>query len=79
MASLTVANVSVVSDDNNDKLHCSSGALTGPHGLFVQALLAIVAFGALIGEFFTAVYMYTVSQKISQTFLIVTCRRIIRF
>jgi len=54
MASVTLANVSVPPpSDNNDKLHCSNGALTGPHGLLVQALLAIVAFGALVGEFFT--------------------------
>lgn len=32
--------------------HCSQGALTGTLGLFVQALLAFVAFSALIGQSF---------------------------
>jgi len=49
MASVTLADVSVVSD--SDQFHCSSGALTGSLGLLVQALLAIVAFGALVSKF----------------------------
>ena len=32
------------------ELHCEHGALLGPLGLFVQGLLAFIAFGALIGE-----------------------------
>jgi len=53
MASVTLADVKPLSD--SDKLHCSNGALTGSLGLLVQALLAIIAFGALIGEFFNIV------------------------
>ncbi len=30
--------------------HCDHGALLGPLGLFVQALLAFIAFSALIGK-----------------------------
>ena len=49
MASVTLADVPQALDSK--KLHCSNGALTGSLGLLVQALLAIVAFGALVGEF----------------------------
>jgi len=55
MASVTLAHVKPLSD--SDKLHCSNGALTGSLGLLVQALLAIIAFGALIGEFFNITYV----------------------
>jgi len=51
MASVTLADVPMQLVSDSDKLHCSNGALTGPHGLLVQALLAVVAFGALVGEF----------------------------
>ena len=32
------------------ELHCSSGDLLGPFGLFVQGLLAFLAFTCLIGK-----------------------------
>jgi len=59
MDSVTLADVSPLSQ--SDQLHCSSGALTGSLGLLVQALLAIVAFGALVGEFFIVTYSYAMS------------------
>lgn len=50
LMALVTSNIPVpITPSNSDKLHCSSGALTGPHGLLVQASLAIVAFGALVG------------------------------
>jgi len=65
MASVTLADVPVPPVSDNDNLHCSSGALTGPRGLLVQALLAIVAFGALVGEFLTVTYtVYTLYAMI---------------
>ena len=33
-----------------NELHCGRDALTGPLGLLVQAMLAFIAFGALIGK-----------------------------
>ena len=42
---------SMASVTDNARLHCSNGALTGSLGLLVQALLAIVAFGALVSKF----------------------------
>jgi len=36
---------------DGQELHCGRDALTGPLGLLVQALLAFIAFGALIGTF----------------------------
>ena len=35
----------------NSDLHCSRGDLLGPLGLFVQGLLAFIAFASLIGKF----------------------------
>ena len=58
MASVTLADVPPQVLDS-EKLHCSNGALTGSLGLLVQALLAIVAFGALVGEFVLTVAIHT--------------------
>lgn len=35
---------------NSTSTHCIHGSLTGPLGIFVQALLAAIAFSALIGK-----------------------------
>lgn len=40
----------VESEENVKELHCSSGDLLGAFGLFVQGLLAFLAFTCLIGE-----------------------------
>ena len=39
------------STEEDIRLHCEHGALLGPLGLFVQGLLAFIAFGALISEY----------------------------
>ena len=52
------------SSKNSDytELHCSSGDLLGTFGLFIQVLLALLAFSCLIGikhaQTFTQIYMY---------------------
>ncbi len=66
VSAVTHSTVKVMADHNNGSLtttlatdslladgtlHCSHGALLGPLGLFVQALLAFVAFTSLIGEY----------------------------
>lgn len=57
----SLMNKSVMSEDlaqiepnssNETGLHCSRGALTGFLGLFVQAVLAFLAFTSLIGKVF---------------------------
>ena len=37
-------------DGGGQELHCGRDDLTGPLGLVVQVLLAVIAFGALIGK-----------------------------
>ena len=39
--------------NKEDELHCDHGDLRGVLGLFVQALLAFLAFTSLIGKFFS--------------------------
>ena len=45
MATTTTANYT-----DTEEVHCTRGALLGPFGLIVQGSLAVVAFGALVGE-----------------------------
>ena len=56
MTATTLADMLPLSE--SDKLHCSNGALTGPLGLLVQALLAVIAFGALISKLFLLILVF---------------------
>ena len=51
-------NLSVTEDSGTPtaELHCGHGDLLGPLGLFVQGLLAFIAFASLIGSF--SIYIY---------------------
>ena len=42
--------VNLTKDPDAQSLHCARGALLGPLGLFVQFLLAFIAFTSLIGK-----------------------------
>ncbi len=49
------------------ELHCERGDLLGPLGLFVQGLLAFIAFASLIGELFNKALILVLYHVLSRS------------